>query len=501
MKKIVLLIGLIVLTAFISACSLDNMELSKNISAPENTNLPIEGRYIIEGYKFSTVSAMSEEEAEAYIGREVVFHEDVVSIGDVYCYEPNFKIKNVKTNEYLIYQYKTNPETLNIEKEEIQIVSISGAEQFFNDFIKVSEDNILVNIDGVFFYLRKTSENVEMDNIALYGTPQEVTLKAMESEKVQGLNSGILLGLKSLDLENNDLENWNYRTVFIRSVDSNIVSIQEMENILLPRMTGFWKVEVEREEVDGKANDKIIAYPINRGTDVTIKVEDKKIFEMDKEGVDTNNTIKNILFLGNDYISIENIHYRNKGQRYLELYPVDNINQSTPIKISDILGEAGKEALIEGFNMEILSKIKDGSKGLLNFIPKEDSFGLFRRNGLWVIRGRVNYIKNGEYVYEDFNIPAIPTREIISYDELSIPWKEIKAKRPDALDAFTSPNEDIIIVVARNEILIYPIKDNKIGNEAIGKVPLQSGEKIIMVEWAIGIYPQLWEKQFIKEAN
>ena len=172
--------------------------------------------------------------------------------------------------------------------------------------------------------------------------------------------------------------------------------------------------------------------------------------------------------------------------------------KSTPVKISDIMGETGREALIEGFNKEIVSSIKDGSKGLLNFIPKEESFGLFRRNGLWILKGRVNYIKNGNYMYEDFNIPAIPTQEIIRYDELCIPWKEIKNKRADAIDAFTSPNEDIAIVVTRNEILVYPIEENTIGNEPIGRIELKQGEKIVMAEWAIGRYPQLWEKEFIR---
>lgn len=503
MKKNILLMGLIMLTLLISACGVDNMELSKNISAPKNINLPIEGRYIIEEYKFSTVSTMTEEDAQSYIGREAVFHEDVVSIGDNYCYEPNYKIKNVKTNEYLIYQYKTNPELLNIEEEEIQIVSISGTEQFFNDFIKLTEDTILVNIDGVFFYLRKAPDDLVMDMAELYSIPQEITLRTAEAESEQGVNSGILLGLKSLSLEEerDGLENWNYRTIFIRSADKTIVSIQEMENILLPRMTGFWKVEVEREEIDGKVNDKILAYPINRGSDISIEVKDEVMLKMAHETIDSNKTIKNILFLGNDYISIENIYYRNKGQRYLELYPIDNIDEGTPVKISDILGEVGKKALIEGFNMDVVSRIKDSNKGLLNFIPKEDSFGLFRRNGLWILRGRANYIKNGNYVYEDFNIPAIPSREIISYDDLYIPWKEIKAKKPEALDAFTSPNEDIIIIVTRNEIFIYPIENNTIGSEAIGKVQLHPGEKIIMAEWAIGRYAQIWEKEFIKEEN
>lgn len=503
MNRISLLVGFVILAILLSACSVDNMELSKNIVAPKNINLPIEGRYLVEEFKISPVSAMTEEEAEIYIGKEALFHEDVVILGDNYCYEPNFKIKNVKANEYLIYQYKTNPELLNITDEEIQVVSVSGERQFFNDFIKLSDNTILVNIDGVFFYLRKTNDDVQIDKAELYSTTQEITLKAADSEKEISLDSAILLGLKSfkLDSGNSGLENWSYRTIFIRSVDKNIVSIQEMENILLPRMTGFWKVEVEREEKDGKVNDKIKAYPVNRSADISIKIEDEEIFRTEMEQISTSSTIKNILFLGNNYISIENIHYRNKGQRYLEFYPVDNINEGTPIKISDIMGEAGKEALLEGFNMEILSNNKESKKGLINFIPKEDSFGLFRRNGLWILRGRVNYIKNGDYVYEDFNIPAIPTQEIISYDELYIPWKEIKARRPDALDAFVSPNEDIAIILTRNEILIYPIEENAIGKEPIGKVQLNPGEKIIMAEWAIGRYPQIWEKEFVKEAN
>jgi len=499
MKKLTLTIIIVILAAFISACSVDNMEISENIEAPRNMNLPIEGRYIIEDYKLSAISTMTEEDAKAFLGREAIFNENLVSIGDDYCYEPNYKIKNVEAKDYLIYYYKTNPELLNITDETIQIVSVSGVEQFFNDFIRISEETVIVNIDGVFFFLNKAPDNVETDKMELSSVPQEVTLRAMDLKEKQGLNSGILLGLKSLDLEgDSNIEKWNYRTIFIRSVDRSIVGIQEMENILLPRMTGFWKVEVQREEVDGKVRDNIVAYPLNRGTNVAIKTEGEVLFGAAVEDVDSDETIKNILFLGNDYISIENIHYRNKGQRYLELYPVDNINESTPVKISDIMGETGREALIEGFNKEIVSSIKDGSKGLLNFIPKEESFGLFRRNGLWILKGRVNYIKNGNYMYEDFNIPAIPTQEIIRYDELCIPWKEIKNKRADAIDAFTSPNEDIAIVVTRNEILVYPIEENTIGNEPIGRIELKQGEKIVMAEWAIGRYPQLWEKEFIR---
>lgn len=504
MKKIILFILVVIITVFTASCGVNNVELSENISAPENLNIPIEGTYVVDDYKLSTISDMSKDEADGYIGKEAVFSKDLVAIVDDLCYEPTFKIKNVKTNEYLIYNYKTNPELLNISDEEIQVVTITCENQFFNDFIKISEDRVIVNINGVFFFLNKISDDVEEGEIKINTSSREIALMTTESMEKTNLNSGILLGLKSLDLEqeDNDLEKWNYRTVFIRSSQKSIVSIQEMENILLPRRTGFWKVEVQREEIDGKINDKIVAYPINKGANVTIEAKDedlegkleKSIKETSKE---SDPSIKNILFLSNDYISIENIQYRKKGQRYLELYPVDNISKGQSIKISDIMGETGREALIEGFTIEIATK--ENSKGLQNYIPKEDSFGLFRRNGLWILKGRVNYIENGNYVYEDFNIPTIPTEEIIPYDELCIPWSEIKSKCPEALDAFTSPNEDIAVILTHNEILIYTIEEDTIGNEPIGKVQLRTGEKVIMSEWAIGRFPKLWEQQFIEE--
>lgn len=129
MKKLTLTIIIVILAAFISACSVDNMEISENIEAPRNMNLPIEGRYIIEDYKLSAISTMTEEDAKAFLGREAIFNENLVSIGDDYCYEPNYKIKNVEAKDYLIYYYKTNPELLNITDETIQIVSVSGVQQ------------------------------------------------------------------------------------------------------------------------------------------------------------------------------------------------------------------------------------------------------------------------------------------------------------------------------------------------------------------------------------
>lgn len=496
MRRIMGLILIILLVFIMTGCDISTFEISENISAPKNMNLPITGEWIIEDYKLSPISSMDEDDIKGYIGDRVIFHEKLVSVGKNYFLNPSFKVKNVDAEDYLIYHYKTSPEALNIQSEKIQIVSISDKEQFFNDFIKVSDDLLIVNIDGVFFYLTKESQMVQKDNVDLSSLPHEIAIVEDSSMSKEDINTGILLGLKSFELNGEgNVDTWNYRTIYIRSYNKNVVSVKETDGLLLPRRSGFWKIQVERENKDGKINDNIVAYQLDKKPTVQTEEEVNSLAYNGKEDKQEQNTIKNVLFVSNDYISIENIHYRNKGQRYLEFYPIDNIGKGTPIKISDIMGEAGKEALIRGFNKE-MAKDESYKNLTLDISPKENSFGMFRRNGMWIFKGRVNYMENGNYLYKDFNIDILPIKELISYDELLIPWKVIKAKVPEALDAFTSPNEDIAVVLTYGNLLIFRINNGSISDKPIERIKLNSGEKVVMAEWALGKYSLLWEEQF-----
>ena len=499
MKKFLIVIILVLSAFLLISCNIDDSEISDKIVAPNNTILPISGEWIIEDYKFGSISSMDEETAESYIGKEVLFHQKLVAIGDDYCLDPSFKIKNVNTSDYLIYQYKTNPEFLNIEQDEIQIVSVVSKEQFFNEFIKESEERVIVNIDGVFFYLNKVSEKVEDEKIAEHYYNDNAMFRMASIKEDDVLKSGILMGLKSLDLQSKEdnIEKWNYRTIWIGSYNREIDSIYEMEDIFLPRKTGFWRVGVNREKIDNKINDYIIAYPQNKTME--LKKQEIKNQEKQKENkIEKENTIKNILYVGNDYISLEKIHYLNKGERVLEFYPIDYLNRGKPIKISDVSGQIGQEAFLEGANKEIQledGKYKDSS---IDLKPNEENFGLFRRNGHWIFKGRFNFIEDTKYIYKDFNIKCIPPKEVVYYDELSIPWNAIKSKIPEAMDAFISPNEDIAIIITHNNILTYLIDEGKIADIPVSKIKLKPTEKVIMAEWAIGRYPVLWEEEFLR---
>ena len=498
MRKILLISILTISLLLLTSCNIGEIEISDTIVAPKNESIPIYGKWIIEDYKAPSNDEEDEEIIKSYLGKEAIFHGDFVALGDDYCEEPIFKTKNVVASAYILYQYKTNPDFLNIDKDEIQIISIMSKDQFFYEFIKESEDRIIVNIEGIFFYLKLVSEELKDEDIAEFFYKEKTMFRMDSLTDSQSTNSSLLIGLKSLDLDERyeKKEKWNYRTILIRSYDEEVVGLYEMEDIFLPRKTGFWKVNVHREENDDKVNDKILAYPLKKNKDLDRQDTDKTDKGEEKEVEE--NTLKNILYVGNDYISIEKVNYLNKGERLLELYLIDNIGKGNPIKISDVAGEAGQTSFLDEGNKVILTEDNKYRYSSIDLRPNEESFGLFRRNGHWIYKGRVNFIQDGNYSYKNFNIRAIPSKEVVHYDELSIPWNAIKSRVPEAIDAFTSPAEDIAVVVTHNSMMIYPIDGGGIGYEPIAKIKLEAAEKIIMAEWAVGRYPVMWEEEFLR---
>lgn len=518
MKRCLSFILLIGFLFSLTSCKIESNETIDAIRAPENITPPLYGEWVIKDYRIGNVSAMNEDTAMTYLGKEVLFHEDLVAIGDEYCIDPIYKIKNVNPVDYLIYQYKTSPKFLNIDKDEIQIISVISSEQFFYEFIKLSEDTIIVNIDGVFFYLKLVSEKIKDEKLAEYHYKDKAMLRLTSMEANDIPESTVLIGLKSLDLEDNsDLEKWNYRTILIHSYNKEVKGIYEMKDVFIPRKTGFWKLGVERVHDVDAVEDNIFVHPLKRAAVSDQKKENKKDEDilineeiLDKELMFSvkeeqkpmkKKTLKNILYAGNDYISLETVNYLERGERTLEFHLIDNIYKENPIKISDIAGEIGRTSFLEEANKEILSKNEKYKDSTMDLAPDEESFGLFRRNGYWIFKGRVNFSDNGLYSYRDFNIRAIPPKEVVHFDQLAVPWNAIKTKVPEAMDAFTSPNEDIALIITHNNILIYTIDNGHISDIPLKKIQLKPTEKVIMSEWGLDRYSSIWEEEFLKNGG
>ena len=44
-------------------------------------------------------------------------------------------------------------------------------------------------------------------------------------------------------------------------------------------------------------------------------------------------------------------------------------------------------------------------------------------------------------------------------------------------------------------------EEGGIGGSPIANIRLKPAERVIMAEWAVGRYPQLWEDEFLKEIS
>ena len=89
-------------------------------------------------------------------------------------------------------------------------------------------------------------------------------------------------------------------------------------------------------------------------------------------------------------------------------------------------------------------------------------------------------------------------KKIVNYDELSVSWSSIKANIPEAIDAFTAPNNDMALIVTKNQIYVYAIVNSKLGDKPIKKISIEEGETVVMAEWATADFVSKWEKSYTR---
>ncbi len=465
-KKHLLIIIILIMINFLTACTIESIDSSEKILAPNNEILPIEGSWIVEKVIDSPHKKINKE----FINEKILFHKDGLIVGDKYILEPSFTMKNVKLSDYLLYKFKIKVNYLGIPDGQVKIIKVMGNNQCFYEFIKYKENKLILLVEEQFLFLKKQKDNVSIEEVNKYINTEKNKLEKSNINKSENLNTGLLLGIKSHKYDEiKEIDSWDYETIWIKSKNRRLLSVYKMEKLLLPRKKGFSLLNIERKTKEKEITDEL-------------KLTPETILNNENKTRDKNESIlKNILYLGNDYISMEVIN-KSTNRKTLELYPIDKMKVGPSTRLSDLVSQQDMEMYLEDDKISNMD---------------HSNFGLIRRNGYWIMKARRNYTKETKEIYEDYNIKIIPPRELVGYDELSIPWSRIKEKFPSAKDAFISPNKDIIVIERRNDILIYSIEDNKILEEELGKIKKASNDTIIMAEWSTDIYTDLWEREVL----
>ncbi len=492
--KILLILVLIIFASLVTGCNISDGDIEEKISSPKINKAPIEGKWRIT--EKLDLKEDSIDGKDINIGSEGLFRSEALIIGTEYSTNPSFRLKNVGIEEYLLYKYDKDYRDLGIEKQDVEVISILNDKQYFLDMIKLSENQAIVYKDDSFYRVEKISEEVNLKEIERYIEIEKSVNQTVENVENEKLRTGVLLGIKTPKYdEENNLSDWTYETLWINTKDRKIEKVYEIENLLLPRKNGFWKLEVERENKRGLVKDKLVGSAVQGSKNSESDIADESKQEKSKISLlRKDSTLKNLLFIGNDYISVEKIDLDENDRRTLEVYGIDTLEDNRAIKLSDIIGEDGKDIFTEG--AESVIDINEASR------VNERNIGLFRNDGYWIFKGRVNYIEKEKELFKDFNIKAIPSEELVKYDKQAISWSELEKKIPRLRDIYSSPNNEFIIAKTDSKLLLYGIENGKLlEEESIKIMDLSENSSIIMTEWATGRYTNLWESEVINSSG
>jgi len=343
----------------------------------------------------------------------------------------------------------------------------------------------------MFLFLKKVSKNTSTSSAIASKIATTEELDVNDSSKSK--KSGVLIGLRSVKKatsETNSLIDidYSYRTLWICFRNNTLDTINQTENIFLPRMSGFWTLESSRINND----DHLNAFPF--GTQAQTPSVSSSAYIQSKA----------ITFAANDYISIEKtvqnttlLESDTKFSSSLQVLPIDNLYSKDTIKITQLTSASGGTALME--SAAAYANLQNSKSSSLKDI-QDDNWGVFRRNGHWILKSRLNYISSNPSDVMDFLIPIAAPKILIGYDDLSPSWSSIRERVPDAIDAVSSPNKDILITLSNTILSVYKLTNNQISLLPLAQVILQEcGETLIMDQWALDdYYTDSWTKSFNK---
>lgn len=441
------------------------------------------------------------DEAQQWEGTSVQFAAGAVSFGGHVWDNLSYKIKRVNGIDYLMTKYVPLSGISISESQEVDVITVYAASNFLGEVMKLDDARMIFFVQNKELLLEKVSDQADSLLGAADRNAQDLIQDGSEGA------SGILLGLR----EPGD-SGYTYRTLWIAADHRQLRPVLAADRLFFPRTSGFWELRVEDISSEGKEGNLLSARNVTAKTIEREQGEDKEavrdIINLEKnkslqtgavpEGdsalqAAVEPAVRIIEYLGNDYVAVEK--ETGRGNQ-LQMLPIDKLSSTAEIKVSDLLGDEGRNAYLNA-RERAAAALRDKMVTSVDEDESGENFGLMRKNGHWFLVGRINYQSGGTFQQSDFDLKVIPPASLIFYDTLVLSWHHIKDRVPDAMDAFTSPNKDIALVKTKNKLLIYPIGAEQLAETPSAEIDLPEGTSVVMAEWATGSYVESWERSFL----
>lgn len=354
------------------------------------------------------------------------------------------------------------------------------------------------------------------------------------------INSGLLIGLA----KNNEIDTMasplkklanDYRTLWIHQEHNKIIYTEKKGEIVTPYKDGFYKLSNNKffmsdpssnsenqpdEDWDIIRNFKsyyifsnVVSHPADKPMKNLFTPETFKNKYLDtKEGIVNayKSKVEWLWYVGNNYVGVKDFYYDTGGGTYqsgkneIKLYGLESLvdldGRENNVALADLLDGYEKAKLQEYPNKynKVIS-----SEGMLNSEQTVDINNLLlsRKDGKWQVLiplYRVSHHNgngsNGRVIEEYINTDIRLPKTITSHDDLCTSWDRIMEKIPQAKDAVSSPNNDVLAVLTPTKLLIYSNPLNGIDKPSLS-IDVDSDERIILNQWSTGEYVDKWNMQ------
>lgn len=224
-------------------------------------------------------------------------------------------------------------------------------------------------------------------------------------------------------------------------------------------------------------------------------------------------------YIGNKYACILNDSYETgggtfrSGRNEIRMFDISALgkleSRDKTKKLYDLLDKSVQQELLkfaDNKNKELKSQQQKQDNDLVKESRKVDldNLSMVRKGGKWILQIPVyeDYQHEGngssfysitEYIPYECNLPA----SLTVYDKLCVSWDQVVKAVPQAVDAFSSPQDDLLIVTTPDKLLVF--KDPKEGlDKQVMTVQLEKNERVVLNQWAVNTYADKWESELGK---
>ncbi|TVY02363.1 hypothetical protein [Cohnella terricola] len=305
----------------------------------------------------------------------------------------------------------------------------------------------------------------EADKSTLPTEQASATASATNEREINPIpHSAVVIGLRKDDAQGTRS---TYRTVVVAPENNQLQLIGTGPGIWMPYKQNFWHIEATEDPM-GKGDQRLVARKSGKKKENEGELTEPAMLRKTEK----------LLYAGDHYVTILQTTNVNDNGKPVEASRVLT-NLLPTISFENRVRNAN--AVEEG-NVTLAEALKTGDSGLAY-----DQWAVVRENNEWV--AKENGPIKGKFDARDiYDWPTVNVRfantDIVKDNPPVLSEADIKRIEPDAIDAFTSQDEDIALFVTRSslKVLSYQLPENERQSVVVG---IEPGESVVMVQWAI----------------